>query len=134
VEYDKKAIEFAKALNAGYSEEIDFLHKNIFRYKPNQKYDVIWSAGLFDYFNDEAFVRILKKILTWVHPEGKVVIDNFCLDNPSRAYMELIGEWYLEHRSKEKLIEFAIKAGSDRKKISVENEPEGINLFLHLTL
>jgi extracellular factor (EF) 3-hydroxypalmitic acid methyl ester biosynthesis protein len=47
IDMDEHAIEYAKRLNKKHLNKIQFKNKNIFRYKEEQKYDVIWSAGLF---------------------------------------------------------------------------------------
>jgi hypothetical protein len=38
----------------------------------------------------------------------------------------------LQHRSKEQLIELALKAGAKKEQIHVGQELEGVNLFLHV--
>ncbi len=93
---------------------------------------MVWSAGLFDYFDDKIFTRLLKKIISWTKPGGEVIIGNFSNRNPSRNYMELIGDWFLVHRTEEKLIEIARAAGAKTDNISVGKELEGVNLFLHV--
>ena len=57
---------------------------------------------------------------------------NFSESNPSRAYMELLGDWHLEHRSPEKLRELGRRAGYSDQAMRVGSEPLGVNLFLHL--
>ena len=46
--------------------------------------------------------------------------------------MEVLCQWSLHHRSKEKLIELTLKAGVPREQIKVKPEKTGINLFLHI--
>ncbi|MBK7761868.1 MAG: class I SAM-dependent methyltransferase [Bacteroidetes bacterium] len=134
IEADKNAIEYAKKLNECNEHEIDFIHKNIFRFSTDQKFDIVWSAGLFDYFNDAIFVKLLRKFISWTASGGEVIIGNFSTQNPSRNYMELIGDWFLEHRSKDHLINLALEAGAEQKNIRVGSEMEGVNLFLHITI
>lgn len=132
IEADSHAIAYAKELNKAHSEEINFIEKNIFRYETDKKFDVVWSAGLFDYFNDSVFVKIVRRFVSWTKPGGEVIIGNFSTCNPTRAFMELFGDWYLQHRSEEHLIQLAMLAGVNEKNIKVEKEPEGVNLFLHI--
>lgn len=133
VEMDKDAIAFAKNLNGKFLDQITFVQSNIFRHKESLKYDVIWSAGLFDYFNDKAFVMILSRFREWLKPGGEIIIGNFNeANNPSRNYMEIFGEWYLHHRRDEQLIDLAEQAGFEKRAISVGKEEENVNLFLHL--
>ena len=132
IEADHRAIAYAKELNKAYSDEISFIEKNIFRYETDKKFDVVWSAGLFDYFNDSVFVKIIRRFVNWTKPGGEIIIGNFSECNSSRAFMELFGDWYLHHRSEEQLTKLAVQAGMEEKNIKVEREPEGINLFLRI--
>jgi SAM-dependent methyltransferase len=132
VEADKTAIDYAQNLNKAHASHIRFVHQNIFRFSTEEKFDIIWSAGLFDYFTDKVFLRLLCKFMEWTKPGGEVIIGNFSLQNPSRNYMELIGDWYLQHRSEEQLTRFALEAGAKRENIYVGKELEGVNLFLHI--
>lgn len=132
VEADAQAIAYAEGLNADNLQHIRFIHKNIFRFSTNEQFDLVWSAGLFDYFEDSVFVKLLRKFMTWTKPGGEVIIGNFSTVNPSRSCMELAGDWYLHHRSAESLLAMALEAGADRKDVHVGKELEGVNLFLHV--
>ena len=132
VEQDIHAIDFAKSLCQEFLRNINFIHKNIFRFVTNTTYHLIWSAGLFDYFNDNLFKRTIRKLSTSLKPNGRMVIGNFSTDNPSRGYMELCN-WKLIHRSKEHLLQLAKECGFHDRQIRVEQESEGINLFLVIT-
>lgn len=132
VETDLKAIAYANSLCKPYSKDINFIHRNIFRYKPNMKFDLIWSAGLFDYIDDLKFIHLLKMLYAYTKEGGLIVIGNFSTSNPSKDYMEVIGEWFLNHRSKQQLIYLAKKAGIDKSNIQINSEPLGVNLFLHI--
>ncbi len=135
IEMDAEAIKHAKRLNKDYLKSIEFINKNIFRFNTDNKYDLIWSAGLFDYFDDKAFILLLSRFRKWLKPGGEIIIGNFNENhNPSRVFMELFGEWYLNHRTEEQLINLAIDAGFKKEKIKVEREPENVNLFLRIKL
>lgn len=131
VELDKNAIEYARKLLDEHKSQIKFINKNIFRFTPTKNYDVIWSAGLFDYFDDKTFVRILKRILD-SNPNSKIIIGNFSDENPTMPYMELIGEWFLHYRGKDRLRHLALQAGANSKSICIESESENVNLFLNI--
>ncbi|MGN7723749.1 class I SAM-dependent methyltransferase [Chitinophaga sp. 22620] len=132
VEADEHAINYAKELNEQNVSQITFVHKNIFRFQTEEQFDIVWSAGLFDYFEDNVFIRLLQKFMSWTKPGGEVIIGNFGDHNPTRNYMELIGEWYLHHRSAEELMTMALEAGASPAAVSVRQEEEGVNLFLHV--
>jgi len=133
VEMDNHAITYAKELTGAYDADICFINKNIFKFETEEIFDLVWSAGLFDYFDNKAFVYVLGKLKNWVSGQGEIVIGNFNKShNPSREYMELFGEWYLHHRSKEELIGLALEAGFNEAQLTIGNEPEQVNLFLHI--
>ena len=131
LDMDESAIELGEGVCDNYFEKISFLNKNAFRYKPEKEYDLIWSAGLFDYFSDKLFVRLLNRMYALLASGGEIIIGNFSTDNPSRGMMETYAQWYLNHRSAEELIELGIKAGISQNKLEVRSEELGINLFLH---
>ena len=133
VDLDAKAIEYASKLNQEHLSKIHFIHKNILRFDTKDQFDLIWSAGLFDYFNDKTFVSVIQRMKNWLVKDGEIVIGNFNqTHNPSRSYMEIIGEWYLHHRTDKDLETLAMQAFFDSSAIKIGKEPENINLFLHL--
>jgi extracellular factor (EF) 3-hydroxypalmitic acid methyl ester biosynthesis protein len=133
VEYDPRAIDYAEALCADHLQHIRFIRKNIFKFETEEQFDVVWSAGLFDYFDDVTFATILRKFIhEWTLPGGEVIVGNFSTNNPSRPYMELFGEWHLHHRSPDHLYRLALEAGAEVGRIFIDKEPEGVNLFLRI--
>jgi len=134
IEADATAIKYASQLNKPNEKQIQFINKNIFRFDTDEQFDIIWSAGLFDYFTDAVFVRLTRKFMQWAKPGTEIIIGNFSDDNPSQQFMELVGDWFLHHRSAEQLTDLAIQAGADKNKVWVGSEPEGVNLFLHITI
>lgn len=133
VEYDPRAIAYAQELCADYLQQISFIRKNIFKFETEEKFDLVWSAGLFDYFDDVTFVSILHKFIhEWASPQGEIIVGNFSTNNPSRPYMEYFGEWHLHHRSPDHLYRLAVEAGAEVGKIFIDKEPEGVNLFLRI--
>jgi hypothetical protein len=58
-------------------------------------------------------------------PAGHAVIGNFDAANPTRAFMELILDWPLRHRSADDLGRLFDGLGSG---ISIEREATGVNL------
>jgi len=131
VDIDATAIKYAGEKNVAFMNQITFVHRNIFRYNTTDTYDLIWSAGLFDYLSDDQFVFIIKKMHAFLSKKGKMIIGNFSENNPSQYCMELMGDWFLNHRSPELLTELGVSAGFDSNDIKVEQEELGINLFVH---
>ena len=132
LDLDKRAISYAKSKNRKYLKSMTFHNANVIRFVPEKKFDLIWSAGLFDYFKDKHFVYLIKRYYEYLKEDGEMIIGNFNVENPSRRSMEIMGDWFLYHRSVEELIQFATQAGIENSKIEVIREPLGINLFLRL--
>ena len=81
-----------------------------------------------DYLRDGLFVKSLQALLNHLTPCGSLIIGNVSCRNPSRAYMALIGEWTIIHRSREDLLALAKKAGMKNPKIL--SDKTGIQLYL----
>jgi SAM-dependent methyltransferase len=131
VDVDERAVAFAQNLCRGFAGRVRFEMANAVRYRPRQAYDLIWSAGLFDYLPDRLLVPLLKRLVAATRPGGEVIIGNFSPANPTRAFMA-IGEWHLIHRTEEEFLALADAAGVAPAKCRVHTEPAGINLFLHI--
>jgi SAM-dependent methyltransferase len=132
VDMDARAIEHGSRLCLPWLDRITFHHRNILKHTPARRYDLVWSAGLFDYVSDRLFIHLLSALLQVVKPGGEVVVGNFSDHNPSRDYMEIFGRWKLRHRSRETLLALAAKAGADLAQTVVRWEAEGVNYFLHI--
>ena len=130
IDLDPNAIEHAAGLCAPYGEHVTLEARNPRRFRPERRFDLIWCAGLFDYFEDELFVSTLERYVPLLNPRGELVVGNFANGNPTRAYMELVGDWFLQYRTAEQLAELAAEAGVSNAQ--VHSEPEGVNLFLHV--
>ena len=93
--------------------------------------DLVYSAGLFDYLSDRAAVRLIRKLYNFLKPGGVLIIGNFGPYNPQQFIMEYGSEWFLVYRSEQDLMELG-KSIPENALISVEKEPEGVNLFLNI--
>jgi len=89
-------------------------------------YDLIYSAGLFDYLKDRTARAAAARLVQALAPGGQAVIGNFGTVNPTRPTMELILDWPLLHRSAGNLRELFDGIGTG---ITVEEEQTGVNLF-----
>lgn len=101
--------------------------KNIIgRGLPEKDFDLIYTAGLFDYFTDPVAQLAATKLFEGLNPGGELVIGNFSKDNPSVPFMEMVLDWHLIYRSVEDL--HRLFGGIDKHMV-VEDEPLKINLF-----
>jgi len=89
-------------------------------------YDLIYSAGLFDYLKDRTARAAGVRLVAALAPGGTAVIGNFGDANPSRPLMELFTDWPLLHRSASDLRRLFGDIGSS---MTIEQETTGVNLF-----
>jgi len=108
---------------------------------PGQGFDLVYSAGLYDYIwpspeNGEEKAQALTRFLfDLVAPGGELVIGNF---NPSiprwnRFCMEFLCDWHLVYRTDHELHELAARIDLRQVEgLEIVREPEGINSFFVL--
>ncbi|MDD5199802.1 MAG: class I SAM-dependent methyltransferase [Terrimicrobiaceae bacterium] len=89
-------------------------------------YDMIYCAGLFDYFPDNVCRNLLQLYYRWVRPGGLLVATNVHPNNPERGLMEHLLEWYLIYRDEKHLESLAPKGSSPE----VFADETGVNVFL----
>ncbi len=107
VDFDQNAIDFSKSQNEQFKESID-------------------------YFKDKHFIYMVNKYYKYLAEGGEFIIGNFSNSNPTRRLMEVLSDWYLNHRSKSDLVRMAIEAEACEEFIEVEREELGVNLFLRI--
>jgi extracellular factor (EF) 3-hydroxypalmitic acid methyl ester biosynthesis protein len=93
--------------------------------------DLIYTAGLCDYLSAGAVNRLAKELYSFLKPGGTLIAGNFGPYNPQRFKMEYGSEWFLIHRTEGEIRDFARGLPEDAA-ITVEKEPEGVNLFLNV--
>lgn len=62
-------------------------------------FDLIYSAGLYDYLPDVAAKRLTETLKSMLRPRGRLVIGNFASSSHGRGYMDLLMDWHLMYRS-----------------------------------
>jgi extracellular factor (EF) 3-hydroxypalmitic acid methyl ester biosynthesis protein len=95
-----------------------------------EDYDLVYSAGLFDYLSDRVFRSVLRFLYDALAPGGRLAVGNFAAGNPSRQAMEYFSDWVLIHRTREDLLAFADDLRPTPSSVAVVSEPLGVNLFL----
>jgi extracellular factor (EF) 3-hydroxypalmitic acid methyl ester biosynthesis protein len=115
--------------------------KYTFETLQTENYDLVYSAGLFDYIktfqtdNTKGTIALTANLFNLVKPGGSLIIGNFSPANPRnlRFMMEYINDWHLIHRTKEEMLDFA-RSIPEREIRSMEilEEPLGINYFLKI--
>ena len=142
LDLDQAALDHARQCLAPLidSSQIVLLRENLYRLadKPRSAdalngADFLFCTGLFDYLPDDAAAKLLRLFWQRLSDVGTLVVGNFAPHNPTRAYMEWMGNWYLIYRTSAQLDELALAAGLPRGKITLGAERMGIDLFLTAT-
>lgn len=129
VELDYRAIAFAQQVLGKWTKQVKFVRANFFRFQTEERFDLVWSAGLFDYFDDDTFCAGLKKATGFAKAGGETIIGNFSPDLVSKDFARFLG-WRLYYRSKKHLLKLAERCGLSAGNIRVDAERIGVNLFL----
>lgn len=146
VDFNKETLEHAEQKigeareASGFDAKVEFLQKSVHQLlkeaaKPTpeqmaqeNKYDLIYCAGLFDYLSDKICGRLLRLFYRWVKPGGFVFVTNVHTKNPSQLCMEHIVEWYMEYRDEEDMLKLA-KGYGDK---NVYLDLTGLNVFFEI--
>jgi extracellular factor (EF) 3-hydroxypalmitic acid methyl ester biosynthesis protein len=121
------------------NSQIEIIQSNIFRLAerpalaaPLQGCDLILCTGLFDYLPHQAAAAMLAEFWRRLSPGGAAFVFNFAPHNPTRAYMEWIGNWYLLYRNETELAALVAAAGISGECCKLAAEPLGIDLYIAL--
>jgi SAM-dependent methyltransferase len=73
-----------------------------------ERFDLIYAAGLFDYFDRKTSSFVIRQLLPLLRPAGRLVVANLSLSgHQHRAYMEYGHEWNLVYRTAQQMAELA---------------------------
>jgi SAM-dependent methyltransferase len=128
-DFDERAIDYAKKL-LNNPKNVNFFQKNVIRLALKKdieteipyKYDLIYSTGLFDYFDERVAIRLVSNLKKLLKKERYMVISNYRdrYSNPSVGLMEWIVEWYLIYRTEEEFAKIFLNAGFPQKDIKIQ--------------
>lgn len=138
-DHETQALEYAeKLLND--KQSINFIKENALRMAAakninhiiKEKYDMIYSTGLFDYFNSRICIRLLTNLRNLLNPNGVMVIasvrDKY--SNPSVHYMEWVGDWRLIYRNEEEFNKLFFNSGFMVEDLNIQYEQQGIMQYV----
>lgn len=143
VDFNEPTLEFAEtqlreiAREHSRATEMQFVHRSVHdllkqasgaQDAPQEKYDLVYCAGLFDYLNDKVCSRLTELFYRWLSPGGAVMVTNVHADQPVRGFMEHLQEWSLVLRNEQQMVGLA----PDRPQERVYVDKTGANVFLLL--
>lgn len=138
LDQDEDALRYAQnnirqiLLNTGKRLQFNLTKKNIkdiIIEGLDSNYDLIYSAGLFDYFTDAVARRAARSLFASLNAGGTLLIGNFNTEAPNTFGMLALFDWYLILRSREDLLRIFSFDGS---KCLIEAEPKNVNLFCEI--
>ena len=94
------------------------------------KFDMIYSAGLFDYFTDVVASKACKVLFKHLEKAGMLIIGNFNVKTTNWFGMMAFFDWSLVLRSEQ---DFLRLFKMESSQIMVESEDNNINLFCCIT-
>ena len=143
VDFNEETIDYAKIriertiAESGNKPIIKYLTKSIddllreAHQKDNtnvQLYDMVYCAGLFDYFSDHICKRLVELFYSWLRPGGLVTVTNVDPRNPNRYQMEHLLEWNLIYRDDSDMKKLVPK----NAEFEISKDETEINVFLDI--
>lgn len=139
-DHDERAIEYAEKLLSGYPN-INFIKENAIRLAfrrdisalIGKKYDLIYSTGLFDYFNERIGIALVSNLKKLLNPNGILAISTMRdkYSNPSVHYMEWVGDWNLVYRDEEEFRRVFMEGGFSNEQLEIQYEQQGIMQYVY---
>jgi len=72
-----------------------------------EKYDMIYSSGLFDYLSNRIARKLVAHLFDFLDNEATLFVTNAKNDMDYQAYYEMLGGWKLIHRKEEEVLAWA---------------------------
>jgi len=140
LDQDQRALDYAKSLLLGYTSIVTFVRENVLRIalmknielNIQDRYDLIYSTGLFDYLDQRAAVRLVANLKKILKAKGMLVISDVRdkYQNPSVHFMEWVGDWNLVYRSDDEFIRIFFDSGFKEKDLQTSSEQQGIMQYM----
>jgi hypothetical protein len=94
---------------------------------------LLFCPGVFDYLTDDQATDMLGTLYAQLAPGGRLTVFQFAPHDPTRAYMEWIGNWYLTYRDPAAFRACVNQANLPNAHLTFAAEPLGVDLFLTAT-
>lgn len=98
---------------------------------PENQYDMVYCAGLFDYLTDSVCQRLMDIMYEWVVPGGLLLATNVEPTNPLRNGMEHLLDWHLVYRTGAQMEKIRPRKAT-AEDARVYSDATGVNVFLEV--
>lgn len=138
LDQDTRALEFASSeiekclRRTGAAISVKYLAANAIQFarrRDGEKYDFIYSAGLFDYFTDSLAKLTAQRLFQKLTTAGELFIGNYKAYPAGRMQMEMVLDWHLIYRDETDLVGLFSEITPN---LYLESEEEKVNLFVTL--
>ncbi len=92
------------------------------------EYDMVYCAGLFDYFRDTTCGFLIELFYSWIKPGGVVLVTNVSPTHSSIAIMQYVLEWSLDLRDAAHMAKLVPDLGQQQTYV----DRTGVNVFLEI--
>jgi len=105
--HDSGALDRARSKISSKIKNISFCNEKLLRFLLKQNADglgyqnFIYIFGLLDYFDTELSKQIVSNLWKKITPGGSIFLTNAHPGNPTKLWMEYVGDWYLVYKTKE---------------------------------
>ena len=103
-----------------WGDRVETMHASIARWMARAgrggQFDLVYSAGLYDYLEPAVAKRLTKTMFEVLRPGGRLIVSNFLPQVADAGYMETYMGWELIYRTKEELA--TVAADIDRGAIA----------------
>ena len=120
IKYQKRSVN--QLLRAGMRPTEEMIHEH---------YDLVYCAGLFDYFSDRVCKHLMSIFYGLGAPGGLLLATNADPSNPSRQTMEYILEWHLIYRNADQLAALNPAPAHENQTEAIADNT-GINIFIEV--
>lgn len=98
---------------------------------PEQQYDLVYCAGLFDYLQDRVCKQLMNMFYDMLAPGGLLLATNVDAGNPIQRIMGYIFEWHLIYRTGKQMAALAPDDAAENE-CKVEADVTGCNVFIEV--
>ena len=131
---DDEALDTAAFGLRGFPGKLVLHRGNVLRTilkEKEESYDFMYSSGMFDYFDTMSAKKLTKRLWDKVASGGCLLITNAHPENPTRLWMEYVGEWYLQYKDSDEMKSMS-KDLTDLKNTEIDMDPYGVYQYLSL--
>ena len=132
VALDRDGASLQEAVNSNPDFNVTPVNRSfsyLFKSGDDVRYDLIYSAGLFDYLPAETASALLGRLIGMLAPSGRLLVGNYAPENYGRGYMEGMMGWTLIYRSEAELEALLI---SSRDRRVYRDEPGNV-IYLEIS-